>query len=63
MARDCPQNQSAGKGYPDQNGGYGRGGIRALHGLTEVMPEGNALERGGKKRGIYRTSMQSAPVF
>ena len=39
MARDCPQNQSAGKGYPDQNGGYGRGGIRALHGLTEVMPE------------------------
>ena len=31
--------------------------------LTEVMPEGNALERGGKKRGIYRTSMQSAPVF
>ena len=31
--------------------------------LTEVMPEGDALERGGKKRGIYRTSMQSAPVF
>jgi len=32
--------------------------------LTEVMPDGNALERGGKKkRGIYRTSMQSAPVF
>jgi len=38
MQRDCPQGQGGGKGYGNQENGYGKGGIRALHCLETVMP-------------------------
>ena len=44
MARDCPQTQGAGKGYPDTSGGYGKGGIRALHSLVTVMPDDDEVK-------------------